>query len=52
VLLNKPGLLVDGLAAVGVRRISTGGAMAVAAWLGFERAARMCGMRGLCIRGG
>ena len=41
VLLNKPGLRVDELAAAGVRRISTGGALAAAAWSGFERAARM-----------
>lgn len=41
VLLNKPGLRVDELAAAGVRRISTGGALAAAAWLGFERAAKM-----------
>lgn len=39
-LLNGPGLSVAALAAVGVRRVSTGGGLAAAAWNGFERAAR------------
>jgi 2-methylisocitrate lyase-like PEP mutase family enzyme len=35
------GLRVDEIAALGVRRISVGGALALAAWTGFIRAARM-----------
>jgi 2-methylisocitrate lyase-like PEP mutase family enzyme len=35
------GLNVEELAALGVRRISVGGALALAAWTGFTRAARM-----------
>jgi 2-methylisocitrate lyase-like PEP mutase family enzyme len=34
------GLDVDAIAALGVRRISVGGALALAAWTGFMRAAR------------
>jgi 2-methylisocitrate lyase-like PEP mutase family enzyme len=41
VLLHRPGLRVAELAEVGVRRISTGGALAAAAWAGFERTAKM-----------
>jgi len=39
-LLNSPNLSVANLAATGVRRISTGGGLAAAAWNGFDRAAR------------
>jgi 2-methylisocitrate lyase-like PEP mutase family enzyme len=39
-LLNGPNLSVANLAATGVRRISTGGGLAAAAWSGFDRAAR------------
>lgn len=39
-------LTVDDLAALGVRRISVGGALARAAWGGFERAARALAERG------
>ena len=35
------GLRVAGIAALGVRRISVGGALALAAWTGFIRAARI-----------
>jgi 2-methylisocitrate lyase-like PEP mutase family enzyme len=35
------GLSVDDIAALGVRRISVGGALALAAWTGFKRAAQM-----------
>jgi 2-methylisocitrate lyase-like PEP mutase family enzyme len=34
------GLTVEGVAALGVRRISVGGALALAAWTGFTRAAQ------------
>lgn len=40
VLLFKPQQRVAELAALGVRRISTGGALAAAAWRGFDRAAQ------------
>lgn len=40
VLMGAPGLSVAELAALGVRRISTGGALARTAWAGFLRAAR------------
>src|SRR5690606_22801988 len=40
VLMRAPGLSVTELADLGVRRISTGGALARAAWAGFLRAAR------------
>jgi methylisocitrate lyase len=40
VLVGSPGLTVAQLAALGVRRISVGGALARAAWAGFVRAAR------------
>ena len=40
VLVGAPGLTVAGLSALGVRRISLGGALARSAWGGFMRAAR------------
>ncbi len=40
VLLWGPTMRVADLAALGVRRVSTGGSLAAAAWSGFERAAR------------
>lgn len=40
VLLWGPGMTVDSLAALGVRRVSTGGALAAAAWKGFDAAAK------------
>ena len=40
VLVGKPGFTAAGLAALGVRRISVGGAMARAAWGGFMAAAQ------------
>lgn len=39
-LLWGPAMRVADLAALGVRRVSTGGALAAAAWNGFDRAAR------------
>jgi 2-methylisocitrate lyase-like PEP mutase family enzyme len=39
-LLWGPNMRVADLAALGVRRVSTGGALAAAAWNGFDRAAR------------
>lgn len=39
VLLHNPSVRVDEMAAVGVRRFSTGARLASAAWAGFERAA-------------
>ncbi len=39
VLLISPSLTVPDLAALGVRRVSTGSQLAVAAWAGFDRAA-------------
>lgn len=39
VLLITPSLTVPDLAALGVRRVSTGSQLAVAAWAGFDRAA-------------
>lgn len=39
-LLYGPDLSVGDLAGVGVRRVSSGGALAAAAWNGFDRAAR------------
>ena len=39
-LLYGPNLRVADLAAIGVRRVSTGGSLAAAAWNGFDRAAR------------
>lgn len=41
VLLWGEAMRVADLAAIGVRRVSTGGALAAAAWSGFEAAARM-----------
>jgi 2-methylisocitrate lyase-like PEP mutase family enzyme len=41
VLLMNPTMRVPHLAALGVRRVSTGGGLAHAAWVGFEAAARM-----------
>jgi 2-methylisocitrate lyase-like PEP mutase family enzyme len=41
VLLNGPDLCVPDLAAIGVRRISVGGALAATAWSAFDHAARM-----------
>src|SRR5690606_3824055 len=40
------GLRVDELAALGVRRISVGGALALAAWTGFMRAAQTLRSKG------
>ena len=40
VLLWGPDMSVDSLAALGVRRVSTGGALAAAAWAGFDAAAQ------------
>ena len=40
VLLMNPQMRVADLAALGVRRVSTGGALAAAAWRGFDLAAR------------
>jgi 2-methylisocitrate lyase-like PEP mutase family enzyme len=40
VLVGKPGFTAAGLAALGVRRISVGGAMARSAWAGFMTAAQ------------
>lgn len=40
VLLLTPQMRVADLAAIGVRRVSTGGALAAAAWRGFDSAAR------------
>ena len=40
VLLMNPRMRVADLAAIGVRRVSTGGALAAAAWRGFDAAAR------------
>lgn len=40
VLLWGPDMTVDGVAALGVRRVSTGGALAAAAWKGFDAAAQ------------
>ncbi|HET7109151.1 MAG TPA: isocitrate lyase/phosphoenolpyruvate mutase family protein [Candidatus Acidoferrum sp.] len=39
-IVRDAGLTVAGLAALGVRRISVGGALALAAWTGFTRAAQ------------
>ncbi|HKM63024.1 MAG TPA: isocitrate lyase/phosphoenolpyruvate mutase family protein [Acidisphaera sp.] len=41
VLLTGPEMRVADLAAAGVRRVSTGGALAAAAWAGFEEAVTM-----------
>jgi 2-methylisocitrate lyase-like PEP mutase family enzyme len=41
VLLMNPTMRVPHLAALGVRRVSTGGGLAHAAWAGFDTAARM-----------
>ena len=41
VLLSGPDLRVADLAEVGVRRVSVGGALASAAWTGFDAAAKM-----------
>ncbi len=46
VLMPKPGLSVAELAALGVRRISVGGALARMAWAGFLRAAREIAEKG------
>jgi 2-methylisocitrate lyase-like PEP mutase family enzyme len=46
VLMNGPELRVSELAAVGVRRVSVGGALARAAWSAFERAAQMLHQEG------
>ena len=40
VLLMNPQMRVADLAAIGVRRASTGGSLAAAAWRGFDAAAR------------
>jgi 2-methylisocitrate lyase-like PEP mutase family enzyme len=41
VLMSGPGFTVPQLAALGVRRVSVGAALAAAAWAGFDRAAAM-----------
>lgn len=46
ILVGSPGLTVAGLADLGVRRISIGGALARAAWGGFLRAAREIAEKG------
>lgn len=46
VLLYGPEMRVEDLAARGVRRVSVGGALAKAAWAGFEEAARLLRDRG------
>jgi len=46
VLMHAPGLIVNDLAEMGVRRISVGSALARAAWTGFLRAARMIASNG------
>ncbi|MDH8522669.1 isocitrate lyase/phosphoenolpyruvate mutase family protein, partial [Klebsiella pneumoniae] len=46
VLMGGPGLTVAELTDLGVRRISTGGALARAAWGGFLRAAREIAEKG------
>ncbi len=46
VLAGKPGFTAVGLAALGVRRISVGGAMARAAWGGFMAAAKEIAVHG------
>jgi 2-methylisocitrate lyase-like PEP mutase family enzyme len=46
VLVGAPGLTVAELAKLGVRRISTGGALARAAWSGFIRAAKQVAEEG------
>lgn len=46
VLVAKPGFTVAGLAALGVRRISLGGALARTAWGGFMAAAKEIAERG------
>jgi len=40
-LLMGPEMRVAELASVGVRRVSVGGALAAAAWAGFNQAARL-----------
>ena len=40
-MVRDGGLSVADIAALGVRRISVGGALALAAWTGFTRAAQM-----------
>jgi 2-methylisocitrate lyase-like PEP mutase family enzyme len=47
VLMMGPAFSVPQVAAVGVRRVSVGGALAAAAWAGFERTARMLRDEGL-----
>ncbi len=46
VLVAKPGFTVAGLAALGVRRISVGGALARTAWGGFMAAAKEIAAQG------
>ncbi|MDI1266004.1 MAG: isocitrate lyase/phosphoenolpyruvate mutase family protein [bacterium] len=41
VMITGPSPLVSDLAAIGVRRVSVGGSLAVAAWRGFEASAKM-----------
>ncbi|MGH7558323.1 MAG: isocitrate lyase/phosphoenolpyruvate mutase family protein, partial [Gemmatimonadota bacterium] len=47
VLLFDPDIRVADLAARGVRRVSVGGALAKAAWAGFDEAARLLRDRGV-----
>ncbi len=51
VLLMGPEMRVADLAAVGVRRVSTGGALAWAAWQGFDQAVRTLLIEGALPRG-
>jgi 2-methylisocitrate lyase-like PEP mutase family enzyme len=46
VLLFDPTMRVKDLAAIGVRRVSVGGALAAAAWAGFQKAARLLAEEG------
>jgi 2-methylisocitrate lyase-like PEP mutase family enzyme len=46
VLLWGPEMSVESLAAFGVRRVSTGGALAAAAWASFDQAAKALAEQG------
>ena len=47
IIISRPGLSVADVAAAGVRRVSTGGALADAAWRGFDAAARSLAEHGV-----
>ena len=47
IILSRPGLSVADVAAAGVRRVSTGGALADAAWRGFDVASRSLAEHGV-----